>query len=223
MCFSTVASFGAGALLSGAAVVAGRKSEGSKWAFAAIPGIFAVQQFSEGFVWLSLSNESYAGWSKAATFMFLFFAEVLWPAWIPLAILLLEKNHWRRQILTGLLGLGLVLSAHSLYCLIAYPFSARISDHHIQYSLNYSISWVVFITVVYGIVTILPTFISSIPRMWLIGLPVAISFFVAKALYPDYIISIWCYFAAIISVLVIFVLSMRFDKALLRERDYMID
>lgn len=213
MCFSTVASFGAGALLSGAALVAARKSKGPEWAFAAIPGIFAVQQFSEGFVWLSLSNEAYIGWSKAAAFLFLFFAEVLWPAWIPLAMILLEKDHRRRQIFSGLLGLGLVLSAYSLYCLIAYPFSARISDHHIQYLLDYPASWVVFVMVVYGIVTVLPTFISSVPRMWLVGLPITVSFLVAKALYPNSIISIWCYFAAIISVLVIFVLSISFEKA----------
>ena len=62
-------------------------------------------------------------------------------------------------------------------------------------------------------VTVLPTFISSIPRMWSVGLPIAVSFLVAKALYPDYIISIWCYFAAIISVLVIFLLSTSFEKA----------
>jgi hypothetical protein len=207
MCFSTVASFGAGALLTGISLGAARKSQGPAWAFASIPGIFAVQQFSEGFVWLALSNELYAGWGRAATFMFLFFAEGLWPLWIPLAMLLLEKERWRRQVLSGLLGLGLLLSFYSLYFLLTRSFSAQISEHHIQYMLHYPSYWFVFVTIVYGIVTVLPTFISSISRMWMIGLPIAVSFLVAKALYPNYIISIWCYFAAIISILIIFVLS----------------
>ncbi len=106
MCFSTAASFGAGVLLSGAAIVTARKMDKpTQWALAAIPGIFAIQQFSEGFVWLSLSNEPYASWAPNATFIFLFFAEVMWPAWIPLAMVLLEKDQWRR---------------HDFRCLVSY-------------------------------------------------------------------------------------------------------
>jgi hypothetical protein len=208
MCFSTAASFGAGVLLTGAGILAARKSQKpAQWAFAAIPGIFAVQQFSEGFVWLSLSNESYAPWAQAATFLFLFFAEVLWPAWVPFAMLTLEKDRRRRQILFGLLVLGLLFSIQSLYGLLAYPFSAKISEHHIQYHLDASFMLTTFAMVVYGLVAVIPTFISSVTRMWLVGLPIAVSFWVAKILYPYYVISIWCYFAAIISVTVVYVLA----------------
>ena len=208
MCFSTAASFGAGALLTGASILAARKSQSSdQRAFAAIPGVFAVQQFSEGFVWLSLSNESYAPWAQTATFLFLFFAEVLWPAWVPFAMLTMEKDRRRRQILFGLLVVGLLFSIQSLYGLLAYPFSAKISKYHIQYHLDASFMLTTFAMVVYGLVAVIPTFISSVTRMWLVGLPIVVSFWVAKILYPDYVISIWCYFAAIISVTVVYVLA----------------
>ena len=207
MCFSTTASFGASALLTGAVIIAASKvKKPAQWPFAAIPGIFAIQQFTEGFVWLSLSNESFTSWYQISTFLFLFFAEVLWPFWVPLSMVLLEKDRWRRRVLFSLFGLGLTFSMHTLYGLMAYPFSAQISDHHIQYHLEVPLPWAVVAMIVYGMVTVMPTFFSSVPRMWLIGVPIAASFFVAKFLYPNYVISIWCYFAAIISIVVVYVL-----------------
>jgi len=221
MCFSTAASFGAGALLTGATILAARKSQKSvQWALVAIPGIFAIQQFTEGFVWLSLTNESYAGWSQSATFWFLFFAQVYWPAWIPLAMVLVEKDRWRRQILFSLLGLGLVLSSYSIYSLLAYPIHARVWEYHIQYWIDTPPYWTTFVLLVYGLVTVAPTFFSSVPRMWWLGITIAGSYFISLALFPHHIVSVWCYFAAIISVLVILVLSGMSTKTKVRpEQD----
>lgn len=82
MCFSAAASFGASATLTGVGVLAARQvTAPNQRAFAAIPVIFAIQQFVEGFVWLSLTQESWAEWTRLSTFSFLFFAEVLWPMW----------------------------------------------------------------------------------------------------------------------------------------------
>ena len=127
MCFSTVASFGAGALLTGAGVVAARSVDrpATQWAFAVIPFIFAVQQFTEGFVWLALSNDSFSGWKEPATYGFMFFAQGVWPVWVPFAMWKLEKDRWRRQILFTLFGLGIALSCHLLYCLIAFNVDSR--------------------------------------------------------------------------------------------------
>jgi hypothetical protein len=208
MCFSTAASFAAGAVLSGAAVMAFRGTQKpTQWPFAAIPGIFAIQQFTEGFVWMSLTNHTYNASSSMTAFLFLIFAQVVWPTWIPVAMVLLEKDRWRRQILVTLIGLGMALSVHSLYYLLTGPIEAQISGQHVQYSLNFPRNWDVFIGTIYGIVTIFPLFVSSVRKMWLVGLPIAISFFLAKALYPNYILSVWCYFAAIISVVVIYVIG----------------
>ena len=54
MCFSATASFGASAVLGviGVAAVAKAKTKPQRL-FASIPLVFAVQQLSEGFLWLS--------------------------------------------------------------------------------------------------------------------------------------------------------------------------
>jgi len=59
MCFSATASFGASAVLGVIGIVAVAKAKTNpQRVFATIPLIFSVQQLSEGFLWLSLKNQS---------------------------------------------------------------------------------------------------------------------------------------------------------------------
>jgi hypothetical protein len=61
MCFSAGASVGASAVLAGVGVAAIKNSGKSpQRLFAVTPLLFAVQQFVEGFIWLSLINSEYA-------------------------------------------------------------------------------------------------------------------------------------------------------------------
>lgn len=217
MCFSATASFGAGIVLTGVGVFAASKvSTPKQWAFAAIPAIFALQQFAEGFVWLSLTQASWADWIRPSTLIFLFFAEVLWPMWIPLAMLLLEKDQRTRRVFRIAFALGSVFGMHSLYYLLSNTYDVRIADHHILYKLHFPLPFVVFTWIAYGIGTVMPAFVSSVPKMWVFGLPMALSFLVALVFYPGYVISVWCFFAAVLSVVVVWVLEvLRKGKVLL--------
>jgi len=217
MCFSAAASFSAGVILSGAVIVAARKVEKpSQRAFAAIPGIFAIQQFTECFVWLSLTNESFSGLAQSSALGFLFWAEVLWPMWIPFAMLLLEKDKTRRKVFLGLLGVGLALSIHTIYHLIAFPFSAQIVGHHIQYKLGITGKVLPAQVIAYGIVAVGPAFVSTVPKMRVLGILIALSFLVTKVFFPNYIISVWCFFAAILSIIVVYILAEIQKKSMLK-------
>jgi hypothetical protein len=93
MCFSASASFGAGAALTVLGVLSLRKSESrSHIMFASIPLLFAAQQFTEGFVWLSFINPKFAGLNVWGTYIFMAFAQIVWPAWVPWSIYFLETN-----------------------------------------------------------------------------------------------------------------------------------
>lgn len=204
MCFSATASFGAGIVLSGVGIVAASKvSTPQQRAFAAIPAIFAFQQFAEGFVWLSLTQASWAEWARPSTFIFLFFAEVLWPMWLPFAMFLLEKDQRTRRVFRIAFALGFFFGMHSLYYLLSNTYDVRIADHHILYKLNFPLTFVVFTWIAYGMGTVMPAFLSSVPKMWVFGLPMALSFLVALVFYPSYVISVWCFFAALMSVFVV--------------------
>ena len=212
MCFSAGASFGAGVILTAIGVASVRKVESrSEIPFAGIPLIFAVQQFTEGFLWLALSNPVYAALKGVTTYTFLFFAQVVWPLWVPLSIMLIEKKTERKRVLKLLTGIGVVVSAYLLFCLISFPVSASISRYHISYSQDYPSFIGLYLGVFYFIATIAPPFFSRNKYMWTLGAAILVSYIITIILYRDYVVSVWCFFASVISIAV-FAIMMELKK-----------
>jgi hypothetical protein len=204
MCFSATASFMASGILATVGVLSIRSVKRWQWyLFASVPLLFAIQQLSEGFVWLY--GTSSAG-SLAAS-IFLFFALGIWPTVIPLAFLLVEP-HMPRKILLGVLTLaGLSLSGFLLASLWyqAPEFSAQ--GCHIIYTfypvIIFSFLPTLWTAVVYCLATIAPFFISSKLHMKVFGALIALSCIAAYLFFTIYFISVWCFFAAIISAVTI--------------------
>lgn len=207
MCFSAGASFGTGLVLSAVGAASIKKAQSpSQIAFAGIPLIFAVQQFTEGLVWLSLSNPDYASMQIVATFGFLFFAQVVWPIWVPFSILNLEPKARRRKSGKILLGIGALVSLYLAYCLWTFHVEAKIIGHHIAYQQDYPSAIGIYCGVLYSIATIVPPFLSRIKWMWVLGAMIFISYIITAVFYTDYIVSVWCFFASIISIMVLAIL-----------------
>lgn len=210
MCFSASASFGAGIILGVIGVTTVKKADSfPRRLFAAIPLIFSIQQFSEGMLWLSLTNFSYAAWQEISTNIFLVFAYAVWPIWIPLSIMLLEKDKKRRKRLQALLITGIFISVYIVYCLLLYPVHVVVLNHHIQYIFAYphvllNLTWLS--DAFYFIATILAPFISSIKKMWLFGIIISASYLVSRIFFKDAVISVWCYFAAALSIVILLIL-----------------
>lgn len=57
---------------------------------AAVPLMFAAQQVTEGIVWLTIGDQSERPENLAAVAVFLVFALVVWPLWVPLSLLKAE-------------------------------------------------------------------------------------------------------------------------------------
>ena len=202
MCFSTTASFGAGVVLTAIGVASINKIHSkSQIMFASIPIIFAVQQFSEGFVWLSLTNSFFAPVEHIATYIFLFFAQVLWPLWIPVAILLLEKEAKRKRIQKIFAGIGILVAIYFAYLLLTYNVQAKIIGYHIAYKQSFSSTLGIIGGVFYIIASIAPEFYSHVKRMWIFGLAILVSYIVSSIFYEHYVVSVWCFFASIISLI----------------------
>lgn len=218
MCFSATASFVATGVTSvaGVGALTGARKP-AHLLLAAIPLLFAVHQLAEGLLWLALSRPEYAGWARAAMFTFLSVAEVGWPFWVPLAIRALEDERRRRRVLSALLALGVVVAAARVYGLWAYPVSARIVGQHIQYRLDtpWAIRWPSDIA--YAIVTVLPPFVSSIRSIRILGLILLVSLVVSKIFFYQFFISVWCFFAALISALVVLVVRRGSRRSAPRE------
>lgn len=208
MCFSTTASFASGALLTTIGIISINKTRDiSQFMFASIPLVFAAQQFSEGFVWIALSHNSSYGLQQAAINFFLVFALIIWPEWIPFAMLFIEGNHRRRIILGIFVGMGILFSNLSLYYLFAYHSSAHILRFHIYYELDIPNGGRILLGFLYLFPTILSLFVSSVKKVRIMGCLVLLSYLVTKLFFKDYVVSVWCFFAATISVMIYYILA----------------
>jgi hypothetical protein len=204
MCFSASASFGAGAVLLVMGIASVKQcSKPSQILFASIPLFFAAQQIAEGFLWLSFLNPSFAVCRQPATYLFLIFAQIIWPTWVPFSIRLLEKNTSRKKLLDIPLGIGLSVSAYLTFRLVTQQVGATILGWHISYDIGLPDAVLHSSTVFYFIATVTPSFISSIRKMWLFGFSAAAAYIISYLLFEPYLISVWCFLAAIMSSAVI--------------------
>jgi len=214
MCFSATASFGTTVVLTAIGIASLKKASTRRAIpFAAIPIMFAIQQFSEGMLWIALADPVHDWWRRFPVYFFLVFAQLIWPMWVPFAVTLLEKNPVRRRILAVFLLMGLSISAYLLYCLVIYEISAQIESGHIRYTLNFpfTLSW--FTGILYFIPTVVTLFVSSAKRMIFLAVPVLLSFVLAKVFFEDHLISVWCFFAAILSMIILAITSKFNDEA----------
>jgi len=207
MCFSPTASFGSAAVLLIIGGVCIKNSETvPKKLLSSIPLMLSLQQGLEGIVWISLLNSEYSEWSNPATYGFLIFAQIVWPFFIPFSIMLMEKEQQRRKILLFLTIIGSVQALIFGYGMLVYSVSSEIVHSHIRYDLDFPPANRWFGGALYIIATGVSPFISSIRKLRLVGVIVLCSYLFTLILYEQNIISVWCYFAALISFVILAVI-----------------
>jgi hypothetical protein len=203
MCFSATASFGVGAALLGVGVATFAKvQEPKQYPFAAIPIVFGLQQLLEGVVWLSLSNPDFLAFQRVATYAYLTFAQAIWPIFVPFAFMFLEPDPKRKKIMKWLTGIGLVIGGLLFSYFMSQTVTVEAREHHIHYGIQIPAGFSFWHGVPYFIVIMVPPFISSIPHMKWLAWSTLASFIAAKIFFAAYLLSVWCFFAAIVSAMV---------------------
>jgi hypothetical protein len=207
MCFSAEASFAGGVIISAIGIVTVKNvHKPSQLVFASIPLFFGIQQIVEGCLWLTIPVPEYLHFQKIVTYIFLIMADFLWPTMIPLAVLLMEENKKRKKILRILLIMGLSLSVYYAFCLLFFNVDPKIMGYHIKYDTDFPKSLSMPAFIVYLLVTITPLFISSIKRTHLLGILMFLSCLITAIFFTQYLTSVWCFFAALISVVIFWIL-----------------
>jgi len=90
-----------------------------------------------------------------------------------------------------------------------YNATAQIRGFHIQYLLDCPQMLLQIALIFYLIATITPMFVTSIKRVYLFGFFISLSYFVAMIFYDEYLVSVWCFFAAMASVTVLWIVAGR--------------
>ncbi len=208
MCFSPEASFAGGIIISAIGVATVKKiHKPSQILFACIPLFFGFQQFAEGVVWLTLPMQQHEIIQKIAVQIFLITALVIWPVLIPLAVFIMEKAAKKRKILLKFLIAGGILSAYYAYCLLSFSVSPRVEGFHIKYNTGFPESLAMAATIIYLVATIVPLFISSVKSTHWLGILMTLSCLVTVVFFKQYLTSVWCFFAALISGVIYWILN----------------
>jgi hypothetical protein len=199
MCFSAEASFTAAIVLGAIGGATLRNCSSKPYFFlAAIPFLFAIQQLSEGILWLELKkNFSTDFFFIYAKKTFLTFAFLIWPIWIPLSLALTEKISWRRTLIYLDLACGILLSLLHLSFAIQQEISVQIANHSLQY-----VGQVPSQMILYPFIVLLPCFISSLKNIWIFGSLITLGYAVAYYFYTTTFVSVWCFFSALVSMMI---------------------
>ncbi|MGV8822814.1 DUF6629 family protein [Methylibium petroleiphilum] len=200
MCFSAEASFTAGAvlLLVGAATLR-RARVRSELPYAWIPVLFGIQQVLEGALWLTFPDRAPL-LNTVLTHAYSFFSHVLWPIYVPFAALALETVIWRRRVLIGIAVAGSAVGLYLLVTLFTLPIVATVSGQHIAYESPHFYALAAMSLYLLG--TCASLMFSSHARVVAFGVAAFASAVAAYVFYATWFISVWCFFAGVLSVIV---------------------
>ncbi len=178
-----------------------RTTKRNELPLAAIPLFFAAQQAVEGALWLTLPVAPEGAVSSTLTYLFLLFAKVFWPLFVPLAVLLIEPDRIRRWMLIVLCAAGAGVALFFAVSMLTDNHSAHILGGHVVYSPETHLTDAIRLT--YLLTTCIAPIASSHRAVQLLGLIVTAGALVTFVFYWDAFASVWCFFAAAGSVVIL--------------------
>ena len=200
MCFSAPASFIAGTALSAIGVAALRNTRArNEVPFAMIPLLFGIQQLIEGVIWLTFSYDAPI-LKETMTYVYSVFSHVLWPIYVPLSLGLMEGIPWRKKTIFAFGMAGVAVGLYLLYFIVATPMVAEVIGNHIVYDSPHF--YLIPVMIVYLAATCVSCLFSSHGFVKLFGGLMFASFVAAYVIHVMALVSVWCFFAAILSLLI---------------------
>jgi hypothetical protein len=202
MCFSATANFAGSGVLGAIGVVTLTKVKHRReLLFAAVPTMFAVHQFIEGFVWLGLDGTLSPTVTHNMAAAYMLFAQGLLPFLLPLSVLLFEPNGPSRKRMLPFVVVGGATTLYVLWALAAYPTQAYIRQNSIVY-MNQATDHPV-ISIFYVFATCGALLFSKVRAIVVFGLINLVILLVVAAIKEYAFTSVWCAYAAVASVIVL--------------------
>jgi hypothetical protein len=202
MCFSATANFvGSGVLGAVGVVTLTKVKHRRELLFAALPILFAVHQFIEGFVWLGLDGVLSPAVAHDMGAAFMLYAQGLLPFLLPLSVLLFEPNAKSRSRMLPFLVLGGATALYILWALTAFPLQLYVRGNSIVY-INQATNNTA-VASLYVIATCGSLFFSKIKMMIIFGAANLAILLVVMEVKRYAFTSLWCAYAAVASVIIL--------------------
>lgn len=201
MCFSAEASFVSSAILTfGGVATLAQVKEKTDLPLAVFPLVFAFHQFVEGWIWLTHSNSGPLWLLPVLYRIFPIIAYSIWASLVPYSIHRLETNPLRKNLLKVCMVVGAGVSLFFLYYIVKGPIKVIIINNSIHYDFYFSFyalsQWA------YGFSIIVAALLSSHKIVNLFGVGLVITYNIAKIFYEATYPSVFCYLAAILSLII---------------------
>lgn len=202
MCFSAAANFaGSGVLATVGVITLTRVKHRRELLFASLPTLFAIHQFTEGFVWLGLDGVLSPGVTHGMGAAFMLYAQGLLPFLLPLSVFLFEPDGKSRRRMFPFLVIGVLTALYILWALTAYPTQIFIRNHSIVY-INQATNNTV-VAAVYVVATCGSLLFSKVRDMMLFGAANMAILLMVMAVKRYAFTSLWCAYAAVASVIIL--------------------
>jgi hypothetical protein len=202
MCFSATANFvGSGVLGTVGVLTLTKVRHRRELLFASLPTLFAIHQFTEGFVWLGLDGMLSPGVTRAMAAAFMLYAQGLLPFLIPLSVMLFEPNGKSRWRMVPFMVIGTATTVYILWALTASPFQVYIEGNSLVY-VNQATNHLA-VAVLYVIATCGSLFFSKVKDMVIFGAANLIILLAVMAVKRYAFTSLWCAYAAVASVIIL--------------------
>ncbi len=202
MCFSATANFvGSGVLGAIGVVTLTKVKHRRELLFAALPTLFAVHQFIEGFVWLGLDGILSPAVAHDMGAAFMLYAQGLLPFLLPLSVLLFEPTVKSRRSMLPFLVLGGATTLYILWALTAFPLELYVRGNSIVY-INQATNNMA-VAVFYVIATCGSLFFSKIRMMVVFGAANLVILLTVMVVKRYAFTSLWCAYAAVASVIIL--------------------
>jgi hypothetical protein len=202
VCFSATANFvGSGALAAIGVVTLTKVKHRRELLFAALPTLFAVHQFIEGFVWLGLDGILSPAVTRDMGAAFMLYAQGLLPFLLPLSVFLFEPDGKGRRRMLPFLIIGGGTTLYILWALTAYQVQIYVRGDSIVY-INQATNNTA-VAVLYVIATCGSLFFSKVRSMVVFGAANLIILLVVMEVKRYAFTSLWCAYAAIASLIIL--------------------
>ena len=213
MCFSASASFVAGFGLSLVGVMTLKKTKQKiEVPFAMIPLLFGIQQLIEGILWLSFRFDS-RSLTTITTYLFSLFSHSIWPIFVPLSVWLLEVVPWRKKVIAGFQVIGITIGLYLLFLIMEFPVTAKVDENIIYISPHF---YKLPAIVLYVSATCIVSLFSSHKIINVFGALALFLFAIASWFYTVALFSVWCFFSAILSLIIYFYFRSKYPIRYLR-------
>ena len=168
---------------------------------ATLPLLFGLHQLDEAFVWWGLQGHVSESIERVGVWIYMLFALAALPALVPIAVLAVERSAGRRRLISGFAALGIGIGVALGIALFQGSVDAVIVGRHVAYDVS-ALTQGRELTALYVVAACGALIVCSYRDLAALGVMNLVAVPMLMWLTVSGFISLWCFWAAIVSVVI---------------------